>query len=253
MVRWPFLLVCAAGVVACGGDRTASVGDNGKLRYELQTNYEVPESDLRDARIVTGHRQELKITLTDQGRDDVDNPEALRHALKPSAGTTVETLDNGSESDPPDVRITVASPGTYTLESRQGGDLVDKITLTFAEPAGFEIVTRMRGPWESSFVEVAGDPITLEEGSQVVLLPIPLDAKQQRLAGELSTEVGVSPAWAVTPGMSVIATYEQGVWSAGGEIDFYFIEPATVTFSIQDPVSKAVTDQAFDVTPVVKN
>ena len=80
--------------------------------------------------------------------------------------------------------------------------------------------------------------------------PIPVDAAGDRLAGDLTTTIAVDPEWAVVPGQGVVETYENGVWTVGGEINFYFIEPTLVTFSVIDPVSGATGEQLFDVTPV---
>lgn len=240
--------VCA--VLAGCGDSTSSVGDNGLLRYTLTTTYEVPQGELRDARIVAGHKQEILVSLTNDGRDDVDDPESLVHALVPSDGTTIETLE-GSESDPPDMRLKVSTSGQYTIESRDGDEVIDKITLNFEEPASFEVLVDVRGPWEESFERVDSNPTAVEEGSQIVLQPVPLNGSGDRLAGQMTPNVTVDPHWAVTPGVDVVGAYEDGIWTGEGEINFYMIEPATVSFTISDAVSGASSVQVFDVEAVV--
>lgn len=247
-------VLCIAGVsaalIGCG-DQTSSAGDEGNLLYTLFTDYDVPEDQLTDARLVTGHEQRLLVSLTSRGLQEVDSPGRIQHTVLPAAGVFV-TNQGGSESNPPDLRILVSAPGKYTVESRDGGELVDRITLTFEEPGDFELRAHVRAPWGEDFQAASGDPITVEEGSQVTFQAVPLDAAGERLAGDMTTDIAVDPTWAVVPGEGVLETYEDGVWTVGGEVNFYFIEPGVVTFSVIDPVSGATGDQDFEVTPVVQ-
>ena len=48
----------------------------------------------------------------------------------------------------------------------------------------------------------------------------------------------------------MVGTWEDAVWTASGDVNFYFIEPATVVFTVTDPVSLAQGTITFDVTPV---
>jgi hypothetical protein len=245
-------LVCFAIVVMSAGcvDVTSSTGDKGRLIYSLSTDYDVPQRELIDARIVTRHEQRISVGLTALGRQELENPHLIQHRVVPAEGVTI--ISGGSyDGVPPDFRILVAEPGAYTVESTEADELVDRITLTFAELGGFQLATMVRAPWGDGFDRASGDPIVVQEGSQVTFQPIPVDAAGQRLAGELSTTITVDPEWAVVPGQGVIASWEGGVWSVKGEINFYFIEPTLVTFSVTDPVSGATGDQVFDVTPVV--
>src|SRR5690606_1835525 len=99
--------------------------------------------------------------------------------------------------EPPDLRVVVSEPGVYTVESTGPGGLVDRITLTFEQPADFDLGTFVRAPWAERFDPAAGDTITVEEGSQVTFQPIPVDAAGDRLAGDLTTTIAVDPEWAV--------------------------------------------------------
>jgi hypothetical protein len=231
-------------------DATSSTGEEGRLLYTLYTDYDVPELELKDARIVTGHEQRITVRLTAQGRQEVESPNLIQHDILPADGATIIT-EPGLEGEPPDLRILVPEPGVYTVESTGPEGLIDRITLTFTAPADFDLGTFVRAPWAEDFDAAAGDPVVVEEGSQVTFQPIPLDQAGQRLAGDMTTTITVDPEWAVVPGQGVIHTYENGVWTVGGEINFYFIEPTLVTFSVIDPVSGATGEQVFDVTPVV--
>jgi hypothetical protein len=246
--RWAISL-CALAVCAGCVDRSSATGDEGRVIYSLYTSYEV-DDDLRDVRIVTGHEQRIDIELTSRGSRDISSPGELKHRLRPAEGTSVDTdtHDDGSEVE---VHLTVNEPGTYTLESLLGDEVMDHVDLHFAEPAGFRMNVKVREPWHDDFDTVHGNPLTVEEGSQMLLQPIPVDGDGERLAGDMSTELKVSPEWAVTPAVDVIYNSELGLWTCKGDINFYFIEPADpVTFKVTDPVSGASSSQRFVVTPV---
>lgn len=245
-----YIVALSAGLGGCN-DLTSSAGAEGKLVYSLFTDYDVPEGQLTDARLVTGHEQRLLVGLTARGRQEVATPGSIQHTVLPAEGVLVSN-QGGSEDSPPDLRILVSTPGVYTLESHIGGELVDRITLTFEEPADFDLLAHVRAPWGEDFQAASGDPIAVEEGSQITFQAVPLDAAGQRLAGDMTTDIAVDPSWAVVPGEGVVETYENGVWTVGGEIDFYFIEPGLVTFSVSDPVSGATGEQVFDVAPVAQ-
>lgn len=237
-------------VGACGGDLTFSHGELGRLSYSLYTTYEVPQDDLTEARIITGHEQWIDVSLTSKGRAEIENPGSISHRFDPSDGVTVvpPSFDSGYV---PSVCFTVTKPGEYTLESVADGEVVDKIELHFETPSSFELSMKVRDPWGNDFNVVTGDPVSVDEGSQIVLLPIPVDADGGRLAGVMSTEVAIDPEWAVTPGCNVLSNTEDVLWGGGGPDNYYFIEPVLVTFTISDPVTGAIESQSFDVQPVV--
>jgi hypothetical protein len=239
-------LLLLAGCV----DSTSAVGEQGRIEYTLTTDYDVPQNDLRDARIVTGHEQSLALELTDRGRRDIRQVGSLRHRLSPSLHTRVETEVYGSGEEA-SALLTVQDPGTYTLESLLDDEVMDSIDLRFDRPARFQVLVRVRGPWEERFDEVSsGGTIGVEEGSQLVLQAVPLDASGHRLAGTLRARLDIEPDWAVTPGVGVIESTELGVFAVKSDLDFYCIEPGPLSFTFEDDVSLARTTQAFQVTAV---
>ncbi len=248
---WLGILLCSA--VGCG-DWTSATGNEGRLRYTLYTRYEVPEADLTAARIVTGHRQWIDVSLTAKGRDEIERPSQVVHSAVPSDGVLIGSERIGDASDDieavPDFHVLVASPGEYRIESHEGGDRVDWIELRFEEPAGFDLVAQVRAPWEDSWTTASSSTVTVEEGSQVTFQAAPTDDAGRRLAGDMTTELAVDPEWAVVPGVGVVEAWEDGIWTVSGEVNFYFIDPGTVTFTVTDPVSGASGDQVFEVQPV---
>lgn len=244
-------LLCAAA--GCG-DWTSATGNEGRLRYTLYTEYEVPEASLTDARIVTGHRQWIDVSLTSKGVDEIDDPRNVVHSADPPEGVEIGTeyLDDRivDVEQVPDFHVLVTSPGQIRIESHDGSTRVDWIELEFAEPAGFDLVAQVRAPWEDSWTTASGSTVTVEEGSQVTFQAAPTDASGRRLAGDMTTELSVDPEWAVVPGVGVVETWEDGIWTVSGEVSFYFIDPGTVTFTVTDPVSGATGDQVFEVQPI---
>lgn len=249
-------LICgllAMVVSACGGDRTGATGELGRINYSLYTTYDVREASLVDARIVTGHEQTIYATLTSKGIADLRDGVSLEHTIEPSDGATLETIVD--EAPVPDFNVLVREPGEYTLKTLRGEDgeeEFDRLTLTFAEPTSFEVLTKVREPWAEDFREASTDgTIDVEEGTQVVMQPIPVDADDTRLAGDLTTDFSVNKEWAAIPGQNILSAFEENVWTIAGEANFYFVEPDdSVVFTIEDPVSTASTQKTFKVTPI---
>ncbi len=237
-------------VTGCG-DATSSQGEEGRLLYTLYTDYEVPQGQLTDARIITGHQQRLQVSLTSRGLGDVTQPNRIQHNVVPfNAGIQIISDNLDSASDVPEILINVAEPGTYTLESTEDGTLVDRIDLTFERPGSFQLITQMREPWAETFRQVQGEIITVEEGSQVTFQAVPIDSSGERLAGDMQTDMTLDDVNMAVPGQGVLQTFEDGVWSVGGEVNFYFINEGQATFTVSDPVSQAIGTQAFTVTPI---
>jgi hypothetical protein len=243
---WSVAVSCLL-LLACG-DSTSAEGDQGLLRFTLVTDYEVPQSDLRDATIVAGHRQELDVELTQAGASEIDDPELLVYEVTPEV--EVESIGAG-EGDPPDLGLLVSDPGRYRIDALVDGLPVDGIDLEFDRTASIELSVRVRVPWEEDFLEVPeGEVTTVVEGTQATFLPIPLGAGGERLAGDIETEGTVDPRWSVVPGASLGGLYEDGYWTVSGEIDFYFIEPADTTVTITDTVSGGSGSHQFVVEAV---
>ena len=241
----PLSLVALAMAIGCG-DLTNSEGEQGRLRFSLATDYELEQDELTDALIVAGHKQRLDVELTSKGDEDIGEPDEITFRLDPAKGTDVDTMANG-ENEPPDLSITVQEPGRYSLGAIYKGRVVDTIALSFDKPDSLELSLKIRKPFDDSFDDVREpSPIPVVEGTQATFLPIPKKGKQ-RLAGEISTEVSASPKELVVPGAGASFVYEQDVWSAEGNVDFYFIDPGTVTITLSDPISKASGSYTFEV------
>jgi hypothetical protein len=245
------LLAPSIALLAIGcGDITDSVGEQGRLRFSLATDYEVEEDELSDATLVARHVQHLDVDLTNKGEDDINEPDEITYRFNPDTDTDIDTL-TGSDDDPPDVDITVNKPGTYDLEAIYKGRVVDSIELDFDTPDSLEISVKVREPFDDDFEDVAAQgTVQVPEGSQAAFLPIPKRGTK-RLAGDMQTNVTATPKELVVPGHGASFVKEQDVWSAEGNIDFYFIDPGTVTITISDPMSTAKGSFTFDVADTV--
>jgi hypothetical protein len=242
----PLALLMALLAIGCG-DITDAIGEQGRLRFSLATSYEVDEDELTDATIVARHTQRLAVDLTNKGEDDIDEPDEVTYRLNPATNSDVQTL-TGSASDPPDVTLRVDEPGVYELEAVYKGKIVDSIELKFDTPDSLEIALQLRKPFEHDFDDVeSSGTVTVPEGTQAVFLPIPKKGTR-RLVGAMQTDVTASPKELVVPGEGASFVSEQAVWSAEGNIDFYFIDPGTVTITISDPMSDASGSFTFEVT-----
>jgi hypothetical protein len=242
---WSVSVSCLL-LLACG-DSTTAEGDAGLLSFTLVTDYEVPQSDLRMATIVAGHRQELDVEMTYEGSRQIAEPTELAYAITPTA--ELEPLPIGN--DVADLGVLVGEPGRYRIDALVDGVAVDGIDLEFDQTATIELSVRVRVPWEEELTEVsAGEVTTVVEGTQASFLPIPLAADGERLAGSIEAEAIVDPRWSVVPGATLGGLYEDGYWTVSGEIDFYFIEPAEATVTITDPVSGGSGQHQFVVEPV---
>ncbi len=247
-----FGALAIALLIGCGGDITSGVGENGLLRYSIYSAYEIDEGNIKDARIITGHPQVIDVSMTTLGRAQIGNPSFISHQFDPAEGVSVfenSTYYENSEYVQ-SARFTVNTAGTYTLESLDGTEVVDHIDLDFEAPGGFEMSMKVRDQWGDDFVIRTGNPVPVDEGDQVIILSIPVDSSNGRLAGTMTPDITVDPHWAVTPGHNVWSNTEDVTWEYDGAPDYYFIEPGIVTFTVSDPVSGASTDQSFSVLAV---
>jgi hypothetical protein len=238
-----FVLCCSLWV-GCG-DLTSAIGDQGRLEFTLATDY-VIDGKLGDVPLVAGHEQRLSIDLTDEGEDDIEEPDEITYRAVPPEGVSIDAV-GGSGSIPPDIDILVTKPGTYELRAIYKGRVVDSLSLPFEAPSALELDVKVRAPWAEKFSETSGSATTVLEGAHAVFLPIPLDADGERLAGRIVTETSADPAELVVSGVDVNGVYEQRVWTGRGKIELYFIDPGTVTVTVKDAVSGASGQHTFTV------
>lgn len=229
--------------VACG-DVTGATGELGRIEYSLFTHYEL-ETNLDDAKILTGHAQRIDVTLTAKGRADTSDAEQLSHSVSPAEGVTLSAEDSADGT--PDLLVTVTEPGSYAIESSLNGAVFDRVELEFASPAEYELITWLRERSAEEFEGVTDQLTAVTEGDQVAFLPVPYDAAGARIAGDMALSMTATPEWAVTQGFNVLGIYEQRVSGSPAPISVYFIEPGPVDISWSDSTHGIAVSHSFDV------
>ena len=241
----PFVLLAAA----CNIDDTVANGELGRLNYSLGTGYFVEGDDLTQIGIVTGHSQFLDVELTNLGESDAgDIASEITHKISPDEGVSFDVQEFGDDPPdrPPGITLTVRDPGEYTITSKLHGDEFDRVTLNFDTPGSLQMVTWARKPYGEDFFTV-DDGETLEEGTQLAYLGIPLADSGERLVGDISTNFVGSPSSSVVPAENIYDVNESDTISSEEVPSLYFIEPGTVDITVADTVNPAEATSSFTI------
>ena len=223
------VLLGLLSLVGCG-DLTSANGEYGRMNYALHTDFEVEGLSLADTSLLVGHPQAIQTSPLDSS--DYAEEDQISHAVTPEAGVVVLQGDNVS-GGPWNFEVLVETPGTYFFETWKGGTLHDRLEVVFDAPSSLDLVAWARAPWAENFESLSrGEAI--EEGTQVAFLPIPLDAKGQRIAGNLFAEIEASESDMIIPGANVWGVYEQSIWASTSPSSVYFINPGSVDISLND-------------------
>lgn len=241
--------ITAVAMLASTGclDTTSATGELGRIDYALYTDYDPGLGDLTEVGILTGHTQELNLYLTERGEDDAADLHSVSHSISPSAGVTMEYDTDDEVLD--DLYITVEQPGTYTLTTQVDGALFDTITLEFEAPASLDAVTWVRSPGAAEFGEPMAAQPTVDEGTQVSFVAIPLNIDGDRIAGEFDVSVSADPEGSVVEAYDTWGSYEDGIVGGLSEASVYFIEGGEITLTISDDLNSVDFVQTFDVVP----
>jgi hypothetical protein len=239
-----FATLTALCTVACG-DFTEAVGELGNLQYELGTDYEMGRARLDDVSILTNHPQTLYLDLVDDDDARRLDLSTVHHSVSPSEGVTLSY--DAEEDGLMALDVLVTAPGDYTLTTKLEGDLYDYVYLHFDAPTSLTSATWIRAPGADEFERAIGDGVTIEEGTQISFVPIPLDAGGERIAGRLEVVTTSDPEGAVVPAWDDWGTYEDGVIGSVDSTSVYVIEPGTLTVTVTDEPNAASFSQVFEV------
>lgn len=243
------LATLALLVTACG-DSTGALGEFGRVRYSLFTDYLVEAPLLTEVGIIVGHQQHISTGLTDLGEDRAgERAGEITHQVTPDDGVTLEEEDGGDD-DIADFYVTVTDPGTYTFEAMLDGQVFDRIELRFEAPVDLQLITRVRAPYSEEWETLGQGDGFVEEGSQVAFLPIPIDDGGDRIAGDFDVALEADPAWAVAPAYNLLGVYEQEIVGSASPVSIYFIEPGDVSVTLTDEVNGVGSSWDFEVAPV---
>lgn len=243
--------------VACG-DITSTTGDMGILSFSYFSDYEMGTVSLDNAALAAGVTHHLSVDII-QNKSSIDFSRTIY--IADTEGVTVitdtEKCPEGHGSCVPGFSIKATKAGTVTINAyegvHEGESFIDSIRLTFKEIAQIDPLVKVRGPWEEDFalIDSAGDVFTVEKGSQVVFLPVPLDSYGKRLLGNFDCAYNFDDETMVVPGENVDYVYEdRDEWGVGGPQNFYFIEEGEVALTVTEAESGFSSDFVFHVVPM---
>ena len=237
-----FLFLCA---IACG-DITSKSGEFGRINYSLYLPYESNISDLTKVKILAGYSQEIHTQLTNKGTEEIKNPTTLIHKISPQDGVSLLPLDDSY--DVPNINVVVDDGGKYTLETINEKSVFDRIKLNFAVPDSLDVIVWIRRINDENFIKVAKNgPISVDEGSQVTLVPILLDRTGDRIIGNFDAIISATPSNLVVATDNIHEIYEQKVLSNSIPVSLVFIESGLVDVTIEDTVNKMSTVLSFQI------
>lgn len=236
-------VITAGASVGCG-DLVSNQGNLGKLVYTLHTDYVVVEQDLKDVNLITGVEHRVNVTM---GKDaEVSDPGAVEHIMASADGVTI-TTDEATETIG-DAVFTVDVPGTKTLQSWLGTELIDYIVLNFVEAEGIDVITFVRPPDGEQFTRAETAPIETPVYSQATFIGKPVDAEGNELVGDIGLEFAAVPADAAVEVFNLDAVYENGVWGSESPINILFVKPGSVTIVLTEKLTGLQETLSFTIT-----
>ena len=243
--------------VACGVDGATANGQLGRMQFSLTSDYYLDEHDITDNAIVTGHEQSFLVELTGVGADDAGKEaDEIEYVMVPDDGVTLNQSgpdedsgnDDGNAENVYSFSVAVADPGEYQLEARLHGETFDRIDLTFDAPDALELALYTRDPYDTAFSRVDNDrTLSVELGTQLAWLPIPVDNAGGRLLGTLAADMTAEPQTSVVPAANVDHVNEDEVQTFFGAPSLYFVDEGDVTVTLTDTANPAVGTAAFSV------
>lgn len=238
-------IVAASSMLAGCGDVVANEGNLGNLVYALFTDYNVEETELSEALLITG--VEHRIMVTEAPGADVSGKSQIAHRLYPDTNSLIETSDSGGVGIG-DAILTVNDAGDYTLQSWNGNELVDYIELKFVDADKLDVMTFLREPDQDEFGCVDGNNATVPLYSQVTFLAAPVDIDGNRLVGDIGLEISVSPVDSMIQVYNLDGVYENEVWESSTPMNMLFVEPGDVVVTLTEPLTGLTATVSFTVT-----
>lgn len=238
--------------VACFGDVTSSRGALGRLEYSLYTDYDGQQDELTDLPLLTNHSHSIDVELTQRGkREAAGDGGSVIHTVEGIEGIEIESgaADEDSQ-DPPDFEIESPVAGEATITSTLREEVFDTIELRFESPTRLDVIGWSRAPWEEDWMPFASEVLTVQEGTQISFLVLPM-YKSTRIGGEFTPTITVDPPELAVLDVGVMAVQEDGMTTAGEPVTFYAIEPGFVTFTLSDPANNIETERVVEITPLV--
>lgn len=240
------LLSLAGLVLGACGDFTSSTGALGRVNYSLHSDYEIDPTDLKEVEIITGYTQFFNVSLTEDGEDLADEPQDIFHRIEPSGGTVIQT--NQSDSQVPDFSVSVENTGVYRISSMLDNEVFDYIDIAFERPSDLDVIAWTREATEDEFTRTNDAEPVVQEGAQAAFMLVPLNEHGDRIIGDFDPKITADPDWMIVVDYDVIDAYEdRGVVGAMSTCSIYFLEPGSVTLSLEDEQNDISTTMSFKV------
>jgi hypothetical protein len=132
------------------------------------------------------------------------------------------------------------------VEGSVGGEVVDRITLSFGHPSALELLLHTRAPWAEAFEKVDNNGvISVSEGTQLAWLSVPLSDAADRMLGDVVADMSADPAELVVPAANVEHVNEDDVYSVFRADSLYFIEAGEVSVTLTDAENDVLGVAAF--------
>ena len=233
-------------LIACGGDLLLTTGELGRINYTLNTNYQMDEILLNEAKLATGYPQDISASLTLKGWKLVeDEPYLIYHSSPDDVTVDTETLLDGAVVVP-GFTIQASEAGTYLVESSKQDELIDQIQLEFVRPDEISVISWIRSPDTEEFAQQAGDNISVSLGSQAAFIPVPM-FEGSRIVGDVEVDITVEPPEAAVVGYNIESVTESGVNFNASPASIYFVQEGEVRIGATDIINDVTTYQTFTV------
>ena len=233
-------------LIACGGDLLLTTGELGRINYTLNTNYQMDEILLNEAKLATGYPQEISASLTLKGWKLVeDEPYLIYHSSPDDVTVDTETLLDGAVVVP-GFTVQATEAGSYLIESSKQDELIDQIQLEFVRPDEISVISWVRSPDTEEFAQQDGDNISVSLGSQAAFIPIPM-FEGSRIVGDVDVDITVEPPEAAVVGYNIESVSESGVNFNASPASIYFVQEGEVKIGATDVINDVTTYQTFTV------
>ena len=239
-----FFLVLGSITGCLDLDSNSSTGENGVLKYSLYTRYEA-SGDLATGTLPTLVTHRIDVYST--GAEHLGRYDEIYHIVEPSENAVI--ISDNAEFSVPDLTIKVSKAGTYTIVSKNAEKELDRISLKFETPSSLEVVTKVREPYEKTFIKATeSGTITAEEGTQIVFIPYFYTSSNVRMIGDIDCEYTPDPEWMAVPDVEWVDETENSSWTGNYASSFYLIEEGDVEFTAWHQESGITGTQKFKVT-----
>ncbi len=226
------LLGCTCTLTACSAPNIEGKGENRRIEYHLSNDTWMEEVPLDEVGIIAWHEQEFSADLTLRGKILAHEEDRFEHQLQGAEPGWFEEEED--QNGLPGLSLGDHEPGSYELQTWRDGELFDRISLRFEEIAYLDAEIRLRPPGGDSYSALEPGAETVQVGTVATLVPAPIGADGELLAGSADYRLSAAPASRVDVN-----------WLFDENLEF--IEPGEVTLYLTDDCGVASFQRSFTV------